>query len=187
MSSQPSESLRLPRLDAAFLALALVLADFAIHHSTAQKVLGAFLAIVLVTATVIDLKRRKIPNWLTFPAAVLAVCLGLALHPSGLLDQVLAGLAAGGFLFVFAIIYPKGLGMGDVKLALVMGLYLSGSVAVAMVIGLVCSAIAGLFVIGKHGLAEGRKIGLPLAPFLALGGAVAILAGPEILHWYNQH
>jgi len=72
--------------------------------------------------------------------------------------------------------------MGDVKLAGVMGLYLSASVSVALVIGLVASALAGLVVMQRVGITEGRKVGLPLGPFLALGGAVAILAGPQIVH-----
>ena len=177
-----AERLRLRKLDQAVLALALSVADLSIHHTTAQKVLGAFLVLVLVPAAAIDLRTRKIPNWLTGPAAGLALVLGLILHPSGLPAQAFAALAAGGFLFVFAVLYPKGLGMGDVKLAGVMGLYLSASVSVALVIGLVASALAGLVVMQRVGITEGRKVGLPLGPFLALGGAVAILAGPQIVH-----
>ncbi|MGH2844388.1 MAG: prepilin peptidase [Solirubrobacteraceae bacterium] len=184
MSLLKADIRRPARLDALVLAAVLVAADLATDHSTAGKVLGAFLVVVLVTATVTDLRRRKIPNWLTLPAAAWALVLGLILHPSGLPGQALAGLAAGGFMFVFAVLYPKGLGMGDVKLTLAMGLYLSASVAVALVVGLICSALAGLFVIRREGFAKGRKRGLPLAPFLAVGGVVAILAGPEIVHWY---
>jgi leader peptidase (prepilin peptidase)/N-methyltransferase len=169
------------------LSLVLVLAALAVHHTTAQRVLGAFLAVVLVIATARDLRSRRIPNWLTGPAAVWALVLGALLHPSGLADQAIAGLVAGGFLFIFAVIYPKGLGMGDVKLAFVIGLYLSSSTAVAMLVGLLASAVAGLAVLGNRGIKEGRKVGLPLAPFLALGGVVAIIAGPEIVHWYSVH
>ena len=163
MLEQRTKGLRLRTGDQVVLALVLVTASFAVHHTTAQRVLGAFLAVVLVIATARDLSSRRIPNWLTAPAALWALVVGAILHPSGLGDQAIAGLAAGGFLFIFAIIYPKGLGMGDVKLAFVMGLYLSSSIAVAMVIGL----------LGKRagrrdrapvtrGVKEGRKIYLPL-------------------------
>jgi leader peptidase (prepilin peptidase)/N-methyltransferase len=179
-----------PRLragDQIVLALVLVAASFAVHHTTAQRVLGASLAVVLVIATARDLKSRKIPNWLTGPASLWALVVGALLHPSGLGDQAIAGLVAGGFLFIFAMIYPKGLGMGDAKLAFVIGLYLSSAAAVAMVIGIVGSALAGVIVLFSRGVKEGRKVGLPLAPFLAVGGVVAILVGPEIVHWYSQH
>jgi leader peptidase (prepilin peptidase)/N-methyltransferase len=179
-----------PRLragDQIVLALVLVAASLAVHHTTTQRVLGASLAVVLVVATARDLKSRKIPNWLTGPAALWALVAGALLHPSGLGDQAIAGLVAGGLLFLFAMIYPKGLGMGDAKLAFVLGLYLSSAAAVAMVIGLLSSALAGVVVLFARGVKEGRKVGLPLAPFLAIGGVVAILAGPEIVHWYSQH
>jgi leader peptidase (prepilin peptidase) / N-methyltransferase len=187
MAETRTKQLRLRGIDQAVLATVLVVAALTVHHTTVQRVLGASLAVVLVIAAATDLKRRKIPNWLTGPAALWALVVGLLLHPSGVPGQAFAGLAAGGFLFIFALIYPKGLGMGDVKLSLVIGLYLSGSAAVAMVVGLVASAVVGLFVIRQRGFKAGRKVGLPLAPFLALGGVVAILAGPEIIHWYVQH
>ncbi len=180
------KGLRLRAGDQLVLALLLVAASLAVHHTTAQRVLGAFLGVVLVIATARDLRSRRIPNWLTAPAALCALLVGAILHPSGLGDQAIAGLAAGGFLFIFATIYPKGLGMGDVKLAFVMGLYLSSSIAVAMVIGLVSSALAGVMVLLVRGMKEGRKTYLPLGPFLALGGAVAIIAGPQIVHWYSR-
>jgi leader peptidase (prepilin peptidase)/N-methyltransferase len=181
-----SKGLSLRAGDQVVLALVLVAASLAVHHTAAQRVMGASLAVVLVIATASDLKSRKIPNRLTAPAALWALVLGAILHPSGLGDQAIAGLAAGGFLYIFAVIYPKGLGMGDVKLAFVIGLYLSSSAAVAMSIGLIGSALAGVVVLATRGVKEGRKVGLPLAPFLAVGGVVAIIFGPEIVHWYSQ-
>jgi len=181
-STTSTDGLRLRLVDQAVLALALIVADLSVHHTGTEKVLGAFLVLVLVRAAAIDLRSRKIPNRLTLPAGIWALFLGLVLHPSGLPAQAVWGLIAGGFLFLFAVIYPKGLGMGDVKLATVMGLYLGHSVIVALLLGLLASAIAGLAVIARRGLAEGRKVGLPLAPFLAFGGAVAVLIGPQLVH-----
>jgi leader peptidase (prepilin peptidase)/N-methyltransferase len=187
MSGPLTKGPRLRAGDQIGLVLVLIAAALAVHHTTAQRVLGASLGVVLVIATARDLKSRKIPNWLTGPAAVWALIAGAILHPSGVPDQAIAGLLAGGFLFIFAIVYPKGLGMGDVKLAFVIGLYLSSSAAVAMVLGLLGSAVAGMLVLLSRGVKEGRKVGLPLAPFLALGGVVAIIAGPAIVHWYSRH
>lgn len=180
------KGLRLRAGEQVVLALMLAGASLAVHHTTAQRLLGASLAAVLVVATARDLKSRRIPNWLTGPAALWALVLGAMLHTSGVGAQALAGLAAGGFLFIFAALYPKGLGMGDVKLAFVMGLFLSASVAVAMVVGLIASALAGVVVLVTRGFKEGRKVYLPLGPFLAIGGAVAIIAGPQIVHAYSH-
>lgn len=152
-----------------------------------RLVLDALLVIVLVAVTVTDLRSRRIPNRITAPAALLALIVGLIGHPAGVPEQLAAGAAAGGFLLVFALISPKGLGMGDVKLAAVLGLCLGASVAVALLAGLVASAVAGGVVIARVGLRRGRKVGLPLAPFLAAGGLLAIVAGPELLHMWMHH
>lgn len=186
--SRPAPERRRPPLSplpgALALGLILIVAEIAIGHPTAQTVLDAFLVPVLIAATLTDLHARKIPNRLTAPAAIWALVLGAALRPSGVPAQALAALAAGGFMLISALLYPKGLGMGDVKLAATIGLYLSASVAVALLVGLLASALAGVLVIFRYGLAKGRAVALPLAPFLALGGAVAILAGPQLIHWY---
>jgi len=113
---------------------------------------------------------------------VLALIIGTIMHPHGVPAQLLWGLIAGGFLFVFAAINPKGLGMGDVKLGGVMGLFLGHSVVVALVAGLLASAAAGLAVMARVGVRAGRKVALPLGPFLAAGGALAILVGPQLIH-----
>lgn len=187
MSALRPDRIRLRASDQVILALAIVAASLTIHHTNVQRVLGACLGIVLVIASAQDLRRRKIPNWLTGPAAVWALVVGALMDPSGLSAQAWAGLACGGFIFLVAVMYPKGMGMGDAKLALVMGLYLGSSVAVAMIVGLILAGLAGLVVIRNQGLAAGRKVKLPLGPFLALGGVVAILVGPEIVHWYASH
>jgi leader peptidase (prepilin peptidase)/N-methyltransferase len=85
---------------------------------------------------------------------------------------------------VFALAYPHGMGMGDVKLAGVMGLYLGRSVAVALLVAVLVGAIVGTAVMARVGVKEGRKTAVPFGPFLALGGVVALLVGPAIVHWY---
>jgi leader peptidase (prepilin peptidase)/N-methyltransferase len=85
---------------------------------------------------------------------------------------------------VFAIAYPKGMGMGDVKLAGVLGLFLGRSVAVAVLVGVLTGALLGAAVMARLGVAQGRKTAIPFGPFLALGGIVALFAGPAIVHLY---
>ena len=106
------------------------------------------------------------------------------MKPSGVPEQLIAGAAAGGFLLVFAVVYPQGMGMGDVKLAAVMGLYLGRSVAVAMIVGTLVATIFGAVVMARVGVKEGRKTAVPFGPFLAFGGIIAVLCGPQIVHWY---
>lgn len=169
------------RLAATVLLIALWVADLAVRHSTAQKVLGLVLIAVLVRITVSDLEERRIRNVVTFPAAVAAVLIGLVLHPSGVPGQLLAGLATGAFLTLFALLSPRGgLGMGDAKLGMVLGLYLSRYTFLAMVVGLAASAVFSLGVLAVRGLSAGRRTAIPLGPFLALGGVVGLLAGPSL-------
>jgi leader peptidase (prepilin peptidase)/N-methyltransferase len=168
------------RIAGTTLMVALWAADLAVRHSTTQKVLGLVLIAVLVRITISDLEERRIRNGVTFPAAVAAIVIGLVLHPSGLPGQLLAGVATGLFLTLFAIVSRGGLGMGDAKLGFVLGLFLSRYVIVAMVVGLLASAVLSIGVLLVRGLSAGRKTAIPLGPFLALGGVVALLAGPTL-------
>jgi leader peptidase (prepilin peptidase)/N-methyltransferase len=173
---------RYPAVEAltCLLAVAVVL----VKDSAAGIALGLVLIAVLVPVTLIDLEQRIIPNKITLPAAAAAVVLGLALHPAGVPEQLIAGAAAGGFLLVFALAYPKGMGMGDVKLAAVLGLFLGRSVGVAILLGVLTGALAGAAIMARVGVEKGRKTAVPFGPFLALGGVVGLLAGPAIVHLY---
>jgi leader peptidase (prepilin peptidase)/N-methyltransferase len=168
----------------AALTAASVIVDLRIHHATVNRVLGAVLLVVLGIVTVTDIEQRRIPNRIVAPAAVCALVLGGALHPSGIPAQVVAGVCVGAFLLLFAIVSGGGLGMGDVKLGLVLGLFLGAEVILALVVGLLASAVYALWQLARYGLARGRRVWIPMGPFLALGGAVAVLAGSAAgLHW----
>jgi leader peptidase (prepilin peptidase)/N-methyltransferase len=175
-------SARYPIVEAltAVLAIAVVL----VKHSAHDIVLGLVLVAILVPVALIDFDRRIIPNKITGPAALAAIAIGLALKPSGVPEQLIAGAAAGGFLLLFALAYPRGMGMGDVKLAAVLGLFLGREVGVAVLSGVLAGAVIGTVVMARVGVKEGRKTAVPFGPFLALGGVVGLLAGPAIVHWY---
>jgi leader peptidase (prepilin peptidase)/N-methyltransferase len=149
-----------------------------------EVVLGLVLVTVLVPLVLIDLDQRLLPNRITGPAAIAAVVIGAALAPGGLPEQLLAGLAAGGFFFAAALAYPAGMGMGDVKLAGVLGLFLGWEVAVALFVALMAGTVVGVAVIARKGAREGRRTAVPFGPFLALGGVVALLAGDALLDAY---
>ncbi len=175
-------ALRYPLVEAlsATLAVAVVL----VKHSPHDLALGLTLVAVLIAVSLIDLDHRIIPNRITAPAAVAAVAIGLATRPSGVVAQLASGAAAAGFLLIFALAYPAGMGMGDVKLAGVLGLFLGPSVAVAILVAVLAGSVVGGFLMARLGVKEGRKTGIPFGPYLALGGVVALLVGPAVIHWY---
>ena len=176
-------SLRYPAIEAltGSLAVAVVL----LHHRSAHDlVLGLVLVAILIPVALIDLDHRIIPNRIMLPAAIAAVLIGLATRPSGVPEQLIAGGAAAGFLLVFVLAYPRGMGMGDVKLAGVLGLFLGREVAVAIMAALLLGTLVGGVIMARVGVAEGRKTAVPFGPFLAGGAVVALLVGAQVVHWY---
>jgi leader peptidase (prepilin peptidase)/N-methyltransferase len=157
------------------------------HPSGAPLVLGVLLVLLLVPAAVIDLEHRIVPNRLTAAGALLALALGTILDPAGEPERLIAGAGAGGLLLVAALAYPGGMGMGDVKLAGMMGLFLGRGVAAALAIAFLSGTLAGVAIIARKGVRGGRKTAVPFGPFLALGGVVAVFAGSEIVHAYVHH
>jgi leader peptidase (prepilin peptidase)/N-methyltransferase len=146
--------------------------------------LGLLLVTALVPITFIDLERRIIPNATTLPAAVVAVVAAAIIEIDFVPEQLIAGLAAGGFFLLAALLYPRGMGMGDVKLAAVLGLYLGRAVAPAIFIALISGVLVGAIVIARKGAREGRRTAVPFGPFLALGGVIALFVGDAIVDAY---
>ncbi|MCW3032638.1 MAG: leader peptidase (prepilin peptidase) / N-methyltransferase [Solirubrobacteraceae bacterium] len=155
--------------------------------SASRIALGIGLILLVVPVALIDLETRLIPNKLTLPGAVLALALGLALDPGGEPSRLIAAAAAGGFLLLAALAYPGGMGMGDVKLAGVMGLFLGSAVAPALLIALLAGTLVGAVIIARKGASAGRKTAVPFGPFLALGAIVAVFAGHPLVHVYVNH
>lgn len=152
--------------------------------SGAGLALGLLAVCVLVPAALIDLDHRIIPNRLLLPGAVAAVVVGTLLDPGGEPGRLIAGAAAGGFLLVAALARPGGMGMGDVKLAAVMGLLLGAGVAAAMLIALVLGVLLGVVIMSRRGVSAGRRTRVPFGPMLSAGGLVGVLAGASLVTWY---
>jgi leader peptidase (prepilin peptidase)/N-methyltransferase len=136
---------------------------------------------VLVAISATDLERRIIPNRIVLPATAVLLAAQTILHPS--VWWLVAGLCAAAFFLIAALVYPGGMGMGDVKLALLLGVVLGRAVPVALLVGMVSALVPSFAILAKHGRA-GRKMTIPFGPFLALGGVVALFAGNPILDWY---
>jgi leader peptidase (prepilin peptidase) / N-methyltransferase len=173
-------------------ALLCVGAVLAHGSSPAAIALNVTLVLLLVPAALIDLEHRIIPNKITALGAVLALVLGTALDPAGEPTRLIAGAGAGGFLLLAALAYPGGMGMGDVKLAGMMGLLLGKAVAPALLLALLAGVLCGAILIARERCSEnaqrkGRKTVIPFGPFLALGGILAVFAGSTLVDWYVQH
>jgi len=169
--------------------------DVAIELVTACLLLGCVLAFgftleaaaasvgcaALVVATATDLERRIVPNGVVLPAFAVVLALNTIAHPS--LEWTLGALGAAGFLFLAALAYPGGMGMGDVKLALLIGAMLGRTTPVGLMLGLLFALIPSVVLFARHGT-RARKFRIPFAPFLAAGAVVALFAGGSILHAY---
>ena len=143
-------------------------------------------AAMLVAVAAIDLDHHIVPNKVLLPAAVWGVASAAAIRLSHLPLLLAWGTGAFAFLLAAALAYPAGMGMGDVKLAGVMGLYLGSSVAPALLAAFLAGSGYGIALIARQGAAA-RKAGVPFAPFLAIGGLVGLMAGPELVDVYRNH
>jgi leader peptidase (prepilin peptidase)/N-methyltransferase len=136
---------------------------------------------VLVAVSAIDIEHRIVPNRIVLPATVVVLVAQTALHPSP--EWILGSFGAAAFLFAAVLAYPKGMGMGDVKLALLLGAAVGRTVPVALMVGMLAALVPAAVLFARHGAAA-RKHAIPFAPFLALGGLVALFAGRELLDAY---
>ncbi len=159
----------------------LVAACFVAFGLSAEAFVASFFCVVLVVLSAIDLRHRIVPNRIVLPAAVVVLLAQTALEPSP--EWALAALGASGFLLVAALAYPAGMGMGDVKLALLLGAMLGRTVPVALMVGMFAALVPSVVLLARHGSAA-RKMGIPFAPFLAFGALVALFFGDALLNAY---
>jgi leader peptidase (prepilin peptidase)/N-methyltransferase len=139
----------------------------------AHDLVVAFFVAVLVVLSIIDFRTRRLPNRIVLPAAGIVLAAQIAIAPDRALEWTVCALGAFALLFAASLLSPEGLGMGDVKLALLLGAALGWAVAAALFFGFAAAALAGIFMIARRGWAA-RKATLPLGPFLALGGVAAL-------------
>jgi leader peptidase (prepilin peptidase)/N-methyltransferase len=148
---------------------------------TWEAAVASLFCAVLVVLSAIDVERRIVPNRIVLPAAAVVLVGQTLVHPS--VEWLAAGLGGSLFLFLAALAYPRGMGMGDVKLALLLGFAVGRTVPIAIFAGTLFALVPSAVVFARHGVAA-RKMAIPFAPFLALGGLLALFAGRPLLHAY---
>ena len=158
----------------------------AVRGADADLVLELPFVACLIALAGIDLDHRLLPNRIVYPMAAWGLIASVLVATGDLPEHLIAGAAAFTFLLVAALVYPAGMGMGDVKLAGVMGLYLGLSIAPALLVSFLTGTVVGLGIIAREG-ADARKKAVPFGVFLALGGLVGVLAGPELIDLYSDH
>jgi leader peptidase (prepilin peptidase) / N-methyltransferase len=159
----------------------LVAGSFLAFGLSGKAFVAAFFCAVLVTVSATDLSHRIVPNVVVLPAAAVVLAAMTLLEPSA--EWALGAFGASFFLFLAAFAYPQGMGMGDVKLALLLGAMLGRTVPVALMVGMLAALVPSVVLLARHGRAA-RKMGIQFAPFLAFGGVVALFWGDEVLDAY---
>ncbi len=153
------------------------------RREPAEAAIGLVFVAMLAAVTLTDLEQRIIPNKILLVGSIICVAIALPTDPAGMPERAIAAAAAGGLLFAAALAYPGGMGLGDVKLAAAMGLFLGRAVAPAILAALLFGSLVGLALLVRHG-AKARKMAIPFGPFLALGGIVGLLAGDQLIDLY---
>jgi leader peptidase (prepilin peptidase) / N-methyltransferase len=148
---------------------------------TWKAAVASFFCAALVAVSATDIERFVIPNRIVLPAAAVVLVAQTLLHPS--VEWAAGAVGASLFLFMAALAYPAGMGMGDVKLALLLGAMTGRTVPVALMAGMIAALVPAAVLFARHGSAA-RKMRIPFGPFLALGGVVALFAGKILLHAY---
>jgi leader peptidase (prepilin peptidase)/N-methyltransferase len=175
-------SVRYPLVEAGTAALCAIVV--LVHGVSADALIGIVLVLLLVPITLIDLDHQIIPNKLVALGCVAAAALLIAVEPGALTEHAIAALGAGGFFLVAVLAYPSGMGMGDVKLAFMLGLFLGRAVVPAIFVALIVGTVVGGVIMARVGVAKGRKTKIPFGPYLALGGIVGFFAGDALVDWY---
>jgi leader peptidase (prepilin peptidase) / N-methyltransferase len=139
----------------------------------------------LIALAGIDYDHKLLPNRIVYPMAAYGLLATLIVDRDDLVEHLIAGAGAFLFLFLAVLAYPRGMGMGDVKLGGAMGLYLGLSILPALLTAFLSGTIVGLVIIAREG-ADARKKAVPFGVFLALGGIVGVLAGPELIELYED-
>jgi len=157
-------------------ALAGVLVPLLIVHYGwgARALIEAFTACVLLALATVDLERRIIPNRIVLPATALVLAAQLVAYPHHAIEWIAASAGTALFLLMPSVARPGALGMGDVKLGLLLGAALGRHVITALLVGFFALWPLAFFLFLRHGAAVARKTAVPLGPFLAAGAVAAM-------------
>jgi leader peptidase (prepilin peptidase) / N-methyltransferase len=177
-------SLRYPAVELA--TALLVAACFWNFGLTGEAIVAAYFCAALVVLSAIDAERRILPDLIVLPSWLLVLGANILLQPDRWVEWVGSSLGASLFLFLALVAYPRGMGMGDVKLALLLGAMLGKAVGVGLMIGMISALVASSILFARHGLAA-RKMAIPFGPFLAFGAIVALFVGQPLLDAYLSH
>lgn len=162
---------------------ALAAAAIAGFGPTWEGLSAALLCVALVPIVIIDVEHQLIPDIIVLPAAALCLGAAIAADPRDWWVSVTAAVGAAGFLFLLWLIHPGGMGLGDVKLALLLGAVLGASVIPALLVAFAGGAALGVVLLARFGV-RARKMAVPFGPFLAAGALVALWVGPSMIDWY---
>jgi leader peptidase (prepilin peptidase) / N-methyltransferase len=139
----------------------------------------------LIALAGIDFDHKLLPNKIVYPMAAYGLAATAIVDGGDLVEHLIAAAGAFLFLFVAVLAYPRGMGLGDVKLAGAMGLYLGLSIVPAMLVAFLTGSAVGLAIMAREGV-QARKKQVPFGVFLAIGGIVGVLAGPELIELYED-
>jgi leader peptidase (prepilin peptidase) / N-methyltransferase len=154
----------------------LVVACFVHFGMTWDGWLGAYFCTMLVLLSIIDVEERRLPNVIVLPSFVLVLTAHLVLYPEQAAEWTIAAFGAALFLFLPTLLMPGAMGMGDFKLALLLGAMLGWAVVTAIFVGSIAGALVAIGVLMTRG-ASARKQAIFYGPFLAFGGVVALFVG----------
>ena len=138
--------------------------------------------VAMVAVAFIDYDHMIIPNKIVLPGAVVGLTASVAIHPQRWWVYVAGSLGAAAFMFLLAMLWPGGMGPGDIKMALFMGAVLGAYVIVAVFAAFLFGSVVGVHMIVVQ--KRSRKARVPFGPYLAMGAVLAILAGEAILRSY---
>jgi leader peptidase (prepilin peptidase)/N-methyltransferase len=141
------------------------------------------LVALIVPIVFIDIEHHVIPDRLVLPGTAVALVAWALVDPGRLEEHGLAALIACLVFLLMAFAYPAGMGLGDVKFALLLGAFLGTAVAPGLFIGFVIATVPSIAILLRYGRGGG-KVGIPFGPFMAAGAFVGLLWGDQLLQWY---
>jgi leader peptidase (prepilin peptidase)/N-methyltransferase len=145
---------------------------------SADGLVAAFVVAVLALLSAIEIAQRLVPNWIVLPAAMVVLVAHVAMYPGRWLEWILAAVGTATLLLLPRVVSPEGMGMGNVKLGLLLGATLGYAVVAGLVVGALAASVYGVALVAQHGW-KGLKTTIPFVPFLAFGTIVVLFLGGQ--------